>query len=286
MSVLPNLASTFPVPPHSTLPRQEWQEILGDYTRRKLSHDEDKFPALSAIAEEYHEILQTEYVAGLWKKYLIFELMWIRIGREKATRPSAWRCPSWSWASLNGRIGFKDMGIREFTAKAEVLHCSALPASITAPFGRVKDGKLVLRSSFREVILQNYAYEKAEVVGDGLSDHVTVYFDATYGQHELYSTLGEGNPLPDRVSHSEADNQSQRPVIPDKQVQTWCFILGFSTDTDRSLSTNPCIRRAHGLLLTRAKSDRFQRIGWFQTPHNVDLSKWFEDGNQETVTII
>ncbi|KAI9770876.1 MAG: hypothetical protein M1839_002996 [Geoglossum umbratile] len=124
----------FPVPLHSTLARQEWQEVVKDYSRRRLSVPDDKLLALSAVAAEYHLVMQTEYLAGLWKEYLIFDLMWMRASTQSAIRPASPRCPSWSWASLDGEIIFKDMGLREFISVVDIIRCSVSPVSALVPF--------------------------------------------------------------------------------------------------------------------------------------------------------
>ncbi|KAH0538549.1 hypothetical protein FGG08_004882 [Glutinoglossum americanum] len=285
----------FPVPPHSTLARQEWQEVIQDYSRRQLSVPEDKLPALSAMAAEYQSALQTEYLAGLWRSYLIFDLMWIRPSRQQATRPATFRCPSWSWASLDGQIGFKDMGLREFAPEAEIIRCVTSPTSALVPFGRVNGGELVIQGPLKKVDLVIDTAQNPEIVGDALGDPVTAYFDATIGKLEVYPNPRDGETLSDESEILEEPSSANKlsslgecrssPPL-GNGVPGWCLTLGLSIEKDESLATNPRIRRAHGLLLTKADSDRFQRVGWFHTPHKVDRADWFISGPRETIVII
>lgn len=45
----------------------QWTDLLHRYGARKLTYPPDKLPALSAIAEIHQQLLDDEYVAGLWE---------------------------------------------------------------------------------------------------------------------------------------------------------------------------------------------------------------------------
>jgi hypothetical protein len=48
---------------------------------------------------------EDEYLAGLWKNILIDDLRWYVI-HGKGVRPTVWRAPTWSWASVDGDVSF------------------------------------------------------------------------------------------------------------------------------------------------------------------------------------
>ncbi|KAI1391819.1 heterokaryon incompatibility protein-domain-containing protein [Hypoxylon trugodes] len=78
--------------PHSATEAEKWwPEVVKHYTARSLTHEQDKLPALSGLAQIYHEATGDTYLAGLWKASLPGSLLW----------PRAFRAPSWSWASLD-----------------------------------------------------------------------------------------------------------------------------------------------------------------------------------------
>ena len=278
---------TFPVPPHSTFERQEWQEVLSDYTRRQMSSSADKLPALSALAAEYAVVLQSRYLAGLWENWLPFELMWIRTtnrpkqGPEvmEATRPKSWRGPSWSWVAIDGKIGFKDMGLKEFTPCCEVLECNATLSSPLVLFGEVSSASLVIRAPLKEVLLHHCEPGGAQIVINGSDEGVKVYFDVVEGEMLLYPVTSQGWPT--------ASSKTSR--LPDgMDVQVWCLILGVSIEKRQPFVGEPVVivRRAHGLLLTRAGERFYQRFGWFQTSHDEDRSEWFVEAPLTTLTIV
>ena len=73
-----------------------WHRAVMNYSRSDLTKTEDKLVAISGVAKTLQPILQDEYVAGLWKKRLLQELLW-SVSKdtngedEHATRPTPYR---------------------------------------------------------------------------------------------------------------------------------------------------------------------------------------------------
>jgi hypothetical protein len=95
---------------------QVWfQGVVPRYTAAGLTYQSDKYMAISALARAMHHKLNSStdrkpdvaYLAGLWSLDLEYQLLWSPSHPETATRLSetgALTAPSWSWASLNGRV--------------------------------------------------------------------------------------------------------------------------------------------------------------------------------------
>lgn len=99
-----------------------WYDIITDYSSRNLSFSQDTFPAIAGLAQAFrglHNNSQITYIAGLWKEDLTIGLLWgaAKIPEplrkvsgfnkcEDLSRPAELRAPSWSWASVVGRVGF------------------------------------------------------------------------------------------------------------------------------------------------------------------------------------
>ncbi|KAL8415203.1 hypothetical protein RB594_006150 [Gaeumannomyces avenae] len=73
-----------------------WGNLLHDYTRRKLSLPSDRLPATGCIAEQISQLTGAEYVAGLWRNNLLYDVMFYTHAREWLPRPVGNRAPSWS----------------------------------------------------------------------------------------------------------------------------------------------------------------------------------------------
>ncbi|KAI1189463.1 heterokaryon incompatibility protein-domain-containing protein [Nemania serpens] len=101
---------------HSDDSYKQWHELVKTYSGRELTFHADKLPAIGGAAAQMRKILKSDYLAGLWRKNLLNDLLWHADdwGIEKTgafTQPPPTPLengsPSWSWASLNGRISYK-----------------------------------------------------------------------------------------------------------------------------------------------------------------------------------
>ncbi|KAH7327167.1 heterokaryon incompatibility protein-domain-containing protein [Rhexocercosporidium sp. MPI-PUGE-AT-0058] len=97
-------------------PFSQWHELVKTYSERSLTFAADKLPAIGGAAERIHQITGSLYLAGLWKDVIAQDLLWSADlwGVETTgafTRPPPTPtengCPSWSWASLTGRLEYK-----------------------------------------------------------------------------------------------------------------------------------------------------------------------------------
>ncbi|KAE9372497.1 HET-domain-containing protein [Stipitochalara longipes BDJ] len=89
-----------------------WAQLVGVYSRCNLTRADDKLVAISGLAKEIHKALgnKDRYLAGLWRQHLLYQLLWYRgldgyaANTGMSARPDSYRAPSWSWASLDGKI--------------------------------------------------------------------------------------------------------------------------------------------------------------------------------------
>ena len=86
----------------------QWIELIGQYSKRKLTYDKDILPALSGMVTHLQTMLDGgDYAAGLWKESIHHELCWITSSEstQRLAQPS-WRAPTWSWASCKGGVTY------------------------------------------------------------------------------------------------------------------------------------------------------------------------------------
>ena len=130
-----------------------WSDLVHHYTQRGLSDPSDKLPALSAIASRYQKATNDEYCAGLWKASLLKGLKW-QVGEPKSGRPSIYRAPTWSWASIFGEIvheEYKPPTEHSVARSTAILDVYVTPENEAAPFGKVSEGKLTIRGVSKTV---------------------------------------------------------------------------------------------------------------------------------------
>ncbi|CAH0024515.1 unnamed protein product [Clonostachys rhizophaga] len=92
-----------------------WADLVAKYSSCKFTKNEDKLVAMSGVAKVFRQSLHEgdRYLAGLWRSELPKLLCWRRSVRRNEsdivatrTRPSEYRAPSWSWASIDGPISY------------------------------------------------------------------------------------------------------------------------------------------------------------------------------------
>lgn len=96
---------------------RRWLNVVVNYTERELTYPEDKLAAVAGLARYVrNKGLESRYLAGHWvDKWFVESLTWYRATRDvvKSLGPenpegkkSSYIAPSWSWASIIGRVKF------------------------------------------------------------------------------------------------------------------------------------------------------------------------------------
>ncbi|KAH9209201.1 hypothetical protein DL95DRAFT_274228, partial [Leptodontidium sp. 2 PMI_412] len=86
-----------------------WHHIVQSYSSMELTFCSDKLVALSGLATEKNSAWPDRYLAGLWKRSLLEDLIWSMnrstylVEPVPVWQPDFYRAPSWSWASMEGR---------------------------------------------------------------------------------------------------------------------------------------------------------------------------------------
>jgi hypothetical protein len=83
---------------------RQWDEIVSAYTKCGLTKEKDKMIAISGIAKIFRDKMKDEYLAGLWRCFLPYQLLWRVQDPGSTRRPENYRAPSWSWAAVEGEI--------------------------------------------------------------------------------------------------------------------------------------------------------------------------------------
>lgn len=84
-----------------------WSDIVELYSTCSLTYSCDKLAAISGIPHTIYEETNDQYLAGLWRKNLEFDLCWMLYSPPDFPRSKDYRAPSWSWASMDSACGFQ-----------------------------------------------------------------------------------------------------------------------------------------------------------------------------------
>ncbi|KAF6785733.1 heterokaryon incompatibility protein [Colletotrichum sojae] len=128
-----------------------WNRIAQAYSDTRLTKSSDKLIALSGIAKQFATRVNDRYVVGMWRKYLASSLLW-HVDRESqidgspSKRPEAYRAPSFSWASVDGRISLIEPTQSGLLIEVVDVHLDFVSGDDT---GLVKGGHLLLQGHVR-----------------------------------------------------------------------------------------------------------------------------------------
>ncbi|KAK6850721.1 HET-domain-containing protein [Apiospora arundinis] len=113
-----------------------WGEIVHQFSKGQLTFAEDKLVAVSGLASRMHKHIQSDYLAGLWRKHLPHQLLWVVYDGE---RHAVYTAPSWSWASMSGRLEYGDY-INDRSIVLEIQEAKTQLVNEASPFGKTKAG--------------------------------------------------------------------------------------------------------------------------------------------------
>lgn len=250
----------------------DWHVIVEDYTCRALTKEADKLPALSGLAEVYHQATKYDYLAGLWRQSLPEDLLWwqqylLYGNRVSRGIPSTYRAPSWSWASLDGNVRFNHFNNAagyKFIPSAEIVGTHNDPPS------------------------SRTSGETNELMGDWICVCGSLLQACiTRGEVHFYDGSSAIGWIDLRRSHDTPGGEEERLGEFEWHLtvnirEVWCLLLGVSSNTDDGTTGV-----GHGLILvpTKATIERaFKRIGVFR----AETDSWrhcFQSSDESTVFI-
>jgi hypothetical protein len=240
-----------------------WDTVISGYSKRGITDPRDKLVALYGIAEVFHRFWSTsKYLAGLWERNLLDELLWQKSEEDRFPRPAVYRAPSWSWAAIDGHItpAFSMHYWGEDKPECEILQCEVTLASDIMPFGEVTSGFLALNAVLKKIL-----WDPAEGKMFALKTAVT---DASETSPVNCQNALLGAAYPDSVED-----------VSNGRGQTWAIPLRSSSGVSEVVE---------GLIVVRGGF--FRRVGVFQIPTrkpkgNTNIAAWL-DTPKQNITII
>ncbi|KAF5674282.1 tol [Fusarium circinatum] len=159
-----------------------WYEMVTSYSVRNLTNDSDKMMAIAGVAYFIQQSTGFKYAAGLWQDTLPFNLLW-KVESGIKRRPYGRSLPTWSWASVDGKISHGLKKIDQVPLSGPIL-------SIADDSSSVSDSWEVVESLASDPVVQ------ATHVVNGMAHNATLKLSChllTFGPSSLkyaYDTLG------------------------------------------------------------------------------------------------
>lgn len=140
--------------PLQDLPYEVWDDAIKEYTKCQFTKPEDKLVAISGPAKYFKDYIKDTYLAGMWRKYLSAELgWWLYPDRERYAlgEEPAYYAPSFSWASVKGRINSSGPFAIGILVDVECVSMASGPESPAGDYSFCEDvfGAPLRESSFR-----------------------------------------------------------------------------------------------------------------------------------------
>lgn len=186
-----------------------WRYIVERYTRRSLTLEDDKLPAISGLAARFAISIPSEgaqsvpsdsYLAGLWKGDLLRGLCWkIDYHYSLGGVSSSYRAPSWSWASVNSSVDYGSRWFDDLKDLAVVKNAEVHLSNKGNAFGKVTGGWIHLSV----IELRPYQKDGKHFLwfrdGEAIFRISVTWDSARFGQPD-YDRLGESIDHKDLVA--------------------------------------------------------------------------------------
>jgi hypothetical protein len=251
--------------------RKNWIQIVKHFSTRQLSNPEDKLPAISSTAAYTAAFNKDdEYLAGLWKSTLLEDLSWHKPRGKLLTRAATWRCPSWSYMSVDGDIAFFDHHHLNFHPLVDIHDCATKPASADAPFGRIESGHLKL-AGHRLLVNPLKPIKGSEGIKFWQPQgRVTTPLGILY--YDTIKPSRSSPPFKVRTNHGKLK----------WNAQVYCLLIGTQIDYESQKLRPDDV--PWGLVLARLENREYHRIGWFKG--QVSSLATFRAEPKKVVTIV
>jgi hypothetical protein len=257
-----------------------WNNIVEEYSKKNLTQESDRLIALYGIAQSIkQQYTHDEYIAGMWEKHLLNQLLWMTYTNLKKGRPE-YRAPSWSWASVTGKLMFRDIleaeelgglgaEVTEVSVKTtEGKEGKVIPGGYLKIRGKIFTGNWKVAGRHKEVSNS----EKNEKVPLWSEEHAAIPTN-TYSMK-----MGDSGRLNNLMGYPDVEEEGF------ESGETVCLAIQkrekpAKTELDKAWSVI-----VDGLVLKRDKSDKLQRIGIFNAAG--DGARSFLDRAEEAVVQI
>jgi hypothetical protein len=112
-----------------------WRAIVQQYSACSLTFSTDRLMAVAGLAKAIDDSIGSQYLAGLWRNDLELQPAWkaLDLKSRPTMEDSELRDPSWSWASVDGKIAMTyweaDLAIGTTTILAHVIDAEIIPVT-------------------------------------------------------------------------------------------------------------------------------------------------------------
>lgn len=285
-----------------------WSRWISAYSSMRFTRYSDRLIAFSGLASRMRAILQDDYLAGLWRSRFVDELLWVTFhndsieGEFRPCRPPDGGAPSWSWASVTGKVtaGMAD----ELTGK--VYHLDLKAVNVTPVSGRerndnndmgaVSDEQVRIKGFLKRGTLLKNVYDMPEedyeapatvydVEVDGIKKPFIVFVDEPMMNRATMKivVLSVLTNLDDSDSDSDRKKELLYALLlrrPDGLPRGLYARVGYASGTEEEFPGSQLCEFFHHQTVTSIQRNRVGGTGFRNALRKLVLAK--DQGDQET----
>ncbi|KAH8666850.1 heterokaryon incompatibility protein-domain-containing protein [Xylariales sp. PMI_506] len=305
------LATTFSNLDTPQKAHQSWWTWVEDYSGRELTVATDKFVALAGLTMSFPGGRQA--LAGLWSDDIHFGLLWCAQSLPAApTRDSMLRAPSWSWASINGKV--KTLAARtspawldhsDYTDTEAVILDSAIKWSGEPLTSNILLAQLTLRAKVAVATLAGHHDQDAITHAGGWSRYHYLNYHQFANLFRLVSHVTDFSP-----SNKECNGHCcfDGPP-PELGSMILCLLISTTAycgnqcmtskeimgkrgtqrkDETKDKKNTGCAHAMHNILLVEGTGelDQFQRIGVGTINVGLDDADYFSEADEMDLYLV
>ncbi|APA08190.1 hypothetical protein SS1G_00112 [Sclerotinia sclerotiorum 1980 UF-70] len=272
-----------------------WYGLMSVYVSRKLSYEQDRLPAISALAKSVCDHFSDQkYLAGLWASDLHRGLFWAQNSWMEfedyyKPQPHGYVAPSWSWARrptpfiwICGVNQHKAHFRLEFT-----LHGADISHDPLNPYGQVSEGRIFVSAKVFKLPVDKTGKARVNKAGEARVLAFILVFN-----YNLWSENGEyiAHLFLDWDSYSALHDDSDYPRGPIDQLS---MVLITSTSPNNPTmfrgrdTTDPKI--VLGILVRPVAGTEgdYERLGlWYSENKGLGGKKFWQDIPLQDLTLV
>jgi hypothetical protein len=278
-----------------------WFYIVETYSMCQLTYESDRLVALSGLAKMYDMKARganNAYLAGLWQSKLASFLLWRLLDGKQSDGTSSKRCPahglpnyvapSWSWASVLGKVAFrysKNSIVNKFSQLFDLIEARIAPVDMGNPYGQVLEGSISIRATL--VPGRKFHWSRSRIhEHDQQSDRNYNTFVAStkpLGRNAMICVMDDRSSLkPRTMSPLSIIGVFKAPDI------DFCPLVARQDKGSHALQVADNIPDIEGILVTRidGKDNVYQRVGYFcSSLHSKDVSFFLDQKRSDIVLV-
>ena len=208
-----------------------WGELINRYTICELTVPTDRVVAISGVAKRMGEMLQDDYVAGMWRRSLPYQLLWTVFSPSKVKQitcpQDTYRSPSFSWFATGDIIIMSRWRVQDSILFS--VEDVTVEYETTDTTGPVKNGYIIIRGFVRTMRL----------------------YKETEQQRSTQITIGGVKMNETRVSWDNWTHENSFESLMPRSLDVHCLIAR------RNMTGTSC----ECLILDHVSSGKFKRIG-------------------------